>query len=208
MHNARHGSQAPASRAPLVVKVGGSLQPRIPGLAPVLRASLRPLLIVPGGGTYANAVREAGLDDEAAHWRAIEAMDTFGHYIASFSLPVTAALAVPGKTTILLPSSCMRRHDPLPHSWDVTSDTIAAWVAAILQGELLLLKSVDGITGAGGLMSHVTTPLETDVTDPSLIPFVLEHRVKTRIINGSHPEAVARYLRGEVVPGTRISITF
>jgi len=102
----------------------------------------------------------------------------------------------------------MHHYDPLPHSWDVTSDTIAAWVAATLQGELLLLKSVDGITGAGVLMSHVTTPLETDVTDPSLIPFVLEHRVKTRIINGSYPETVARYLRGEVVPGTRISITF
>jgi len=139
---------------------------------------------------------------------AIEAMDTYGRFIASFGLPVTDTLAVPEQTNILLPSSCMHHYDPLPHSWDVTSDTIAAWVAATLQGELLLLKSVDGITGAGVLMSHVTTPLETDVTDPSLIPFVLEHRVNTRIINGSHPETVARYLRGEVVPGTRISITF
>ena len=157
---------------------------------------------------FANAVREAGLDDETSHWMAIEAMDTYGRYVASFSLPVTETLAVPEQTSILLPSSCMREYDPLPHSWDVTSDTIAAWVAATLQGELLLLKSVDGILQNGILQAEITAPRETDVTDPLLIPFVLEHRVDTWIINGSHPDTVARYLNGEGVIGTRISTIF
>jgi hypothetical protein len=193
---------------PLVVKLGGSLHAHVPALALILRSSPRPLLIVPGGGVFADAVKEAGLDDEISHWKAIEAMDTYGRFVASFGLPVTESLVIPDVTCILLPSTCMRKYDPLPHSWDVTSDTIAAWVAATLHGELLLLKSVDGIQQNEVLVAEITTPLKTDVTDPFLIPFVLEHRVDTWIINGSHPETVARFLKGEEVIGTRISTIF
>lgn len=193
---------------PLVVKLGGSLHAHVPALVPILRSSPRPLLIIPGGGKYADAVREADLDDEISHWKAIEAMDTYGRFIASFGLPVIDTLAVPDHTSILLPSSCMRQYDPLPHSWDVTSDTIAAWVAATLQGELLLLKSVDGISINGVIKAEITSPMETDVTDPFLIPFVLEHRVDTWIINGSRPDTVARFLKGVGVIGTHISTIF
>jgi len=193
---------------PLVVKLGGSLHTHVPVLVPILRSSPRPLLIVPGGGMYADAVREAGLDDETSHGKAIEAMDTYGRFVASFGLPVTDTLAVPDHTSILLPSSCMRQYDPLPHSWDVTSDTIAAWVAATLHGELLILKSVDGILQNGILQAEITAPLETDVTDPSFIPFLLEQRVNTWIINGSRPDTVVRFLKGEGVIGTRISTIF
>lgn len=200
--------QTASSTAPLVVKLGGSLHAHVPALVSILRSSPRRLLIVPGGGVYADAVRQAGLDDETSHWRAIDAMDTYGRFIASFGLPVTGTLAVPVHTSILLPSLCMRQHDPLPHSWDVTSDTIAAWVAAALHGELVLLKSVDGISKNGILQAEITAPLETDVTDPSVIPFVLQHRVDTWIINGSHPDTVARFLKGENVIGTRISTIF
>jgi hypothetical protein len=157
---------------------------------------------------FADAVREAGLEDEISHWKAIEAMDTYGRFVASFGIPVTDTLEIPEVTSILLPSICMRQYDPLPHSWDVTSDTIAAWVASTLHGELLLLKSVDGVPQNKVLVAEITTPLKTDVTDPFLIPFVLEHRVDTWIINGSHPESVARFLKGEVVIGTRISTIF
>jgi acetylglutamate kinase len=39
----------------------------------------------------------------------------------------------------------MRAADPLPHSWDITSDSIAAFIAGALgAGELILLKPVDG----------------------------------------------------------------
>jgi len=200
--------QTGTNATPRVVKLGGSLQAHVAALAPILRSSPRPLLIVPGGGMFADAVREAGLDDEISHWKAIEAMDTYGRYVASFGLPVTETLAVPEQTSILLPSPCMHQYDPLPHSWDVTSDTIAAWVAATLHGELLILKSVDGISKNRILEAQITVPRETDVTDPSLIPFVIEHRVDTWIINGSHPERVARFLKGEEVMGTRISTIF
>ena len=58
----------------------------------------------------------------------------------------------------------------------LSSDSIAAWVAAFLGIDLLLLKSVDGILVNGILMKQVTTPIKTDVVDPFFIPFVLEER--------------------------------
>jgi 5-(aminomethyl)-3-furanmethanol phosphate kinase len=200
---------APASTGtPLVVKLGGSLYPQVRELVPALRSSVRPLLVVPGGGPFANAVRQAGLTDEAAHWEAIAAMDAYGRYCASFGLPVTELLAAPSRTVIILPSRAMREHDPLPHSWDVTSDTIAAWAAAYLHLDLLLLKPVDGIMAGGVLESDVRAPRDTDTVDPFFIPYVVEHRVTTFILNGSHPEFITRYLHGDPVPGTRISTTF
>ncbi len=169
---------------------------------------MRPLLIVPGGGPFANAVRHAGMDNETAHWEAIAAMDRYGRHIASHGLPVTARLAVPDRTVVFLPGRSLREKDPLPHSWDVTSDTISAWVAAELRLGLLLLKSVDGIMEGGTLQEHVDTPRETDAVDPLFIPYVLEKQVDTFIINGSRPEFLVRYLRGDPAPGTRISTTF
>ncbi|MGA2918911.1 uridylate kinase [Methanoregula sp.] len=197
-----------SARAPIVVKLGGSLYPRVPGIVPILRAAERPLLIVPGGGPFANAVREVCVDDDAAHWMAIAAMEQYGWYVASHGLPTSDTLAVPDRPTLLLPYRCLRDGDPLPHSWDVTSDTIAAWVADMLGLDLLLLKSVDGITAGGALLETVTIPLGTDVVDPAFLPFVIEKKIETSIINGSDPERVRQFLAGYKVPGTKTGTTF
>lgn len=193
---------------PLVVKLGGSLYNHVPALVPLLSASPRPLLIVPGGGAFADSVRAAGLDDETAHWEAIAAMEQYGRHLSSCGLPITETLAVPNTPVIFLPLSCIRERDPLPHSWDVTSDTIAAWVAAELGLDLLLLKSVEGLMTEGVLRERVSTPVKTEVVDPFFLPFILEHGVNTWIINGSRPELLDRFLRGKPVPGTQISTTF
>ena len=60
----------------------------------------------------------------------------------------------------------------------------------------------------GALQERVSRPVKTDVVDPLFLPFVLEHGVETTVINGSHPELLNRFLRGEPVCGTRISTTF
>jgi len=205
---AEHRDMLGSNGAPLVVKLGGSLYIRVPGLVPVLRSSLRPLLIVPGGGPFANVIRQAGLDEETAHWEAIAAMDQYGRYVASHGIPATEMLAVPDRTTIFLPGRSLRERDPLPHSWDATSDTIAAWAAAELRLDLLLLKSADGIVTGGILQEDVDSHCQTDVVDPLFIPYVFEKQVDTFILNGSRPDLLVRYLRGEPVPGTRISTTF
>lgn len=192
----------------IVVKLGGSLYHHAPELATALKSSQCPLFIVPGGGRFADAVRESGLSDEDAHWEAIAAMDTFGRHLATFGFELTDHLSIPVKTAVFLPSHSMRDNDPLPHSWDVTSDTIAAWVAGRLGLDLVVLKSVDGIRIGNSLSEKISKPVVTDVVDPCFIPYVLQKRIRTTIINGSVPERVAGFLAGSQVPCTRIGTTF
>jgi len=196
------------SGPPIVVKLGGSLFNQVPDLVPVLLASKRPLYIVPGGGIFADAVRKSRVDNDSAHWMAIASMDQYGWYIASQGLLATALLQVPDLPVVFLPYCSLRQLDPLPHSWDVTSDSIAAWVADVLGLDLLVLKSVDGIMRDGDLIDLVEKPVKTEVVDPLFIPTVLEKKIKTTIINGSRMERVEKILKGETVLGTRIGTTF
>jgi len=196
------------STSPLIVKVGGSLYNQIPDLAPILIASDRPLFIIPGGGPFADLVRQVRVNNDAAHWMAIAAMEQYGWFISSFGILTTDRIAVPLTTTVLLPYRCLRLTDVLPHTWDVTSDTIAAWVAGTLHLDLLLLKSIDGIFINGILQEQVTGPVESDIVDPCFIPFVIKNTVKTTIINGSQPDRVEKYLKGELIPRTEICTTF
>lgn len=189
---------------PLVVKLGGSLLDCAPSLVPLLAAAPRPLLLVPGGGPFADAVRTLDPAPDAAHWMACAAMEQVGLYLASLGLPGVEALRVPDAPSVLLPYRLLRDCDPLPHSWRVSSDTIAAWCAAELGCELLLAKSVDGIVAGGVLAETVTAPVETDAVDPCLVPFVFARRVRTRIVNARAPGRLARALRDEPVPGTRL----
>jgi aspartokinase-like uncharacterized kinase len=191
-----------------IVKLGGSLAPRIAEIIPVLKAAHRPLLIVPGGGVFADAVRQSKADADVAHWMACAAMDQYGWTLAAQGIETTSKIARPKDTCVLLPYCALRQYDPLPHSWDITSDTIAAWVAGRIGGDLLVLKSVDGIENVGKLAARIEKPLKTDVVDPCFLPYVLEHRIRTFILNGTDTTRIGRWLRGEQVPGTGIGTTF
>ena len=193
----------PADRA-LVVKVGGSLFSEAGRVVSILKGSGHPLLVVPGGGPFARLVRSMNLPDESAHWMAILAMDQFGWYMAAGGLTVTHDLALPARAGILLPYRILRERDPLPHTWDVTSDTIAAWVASELGIDLLILKSVDGIMREGALVPRVMETMACEEVDPCLIPFALAHRVRTTILNGRVLGRVGDFLEGREVPGTTI----
>ncbi len=195
-------------RDPLVVKLGGSLHQKIPEIVPLLCQSGRPLLVVPGGGLFADAVRQEQVDDDAAHWMAIAAMVQYAWVIASHGMRATDILAVPETTAVFLPYITMRQRDPLPHSWDVTSDTIAAWIANELGIELLVLKSVDGISLNGIHQERVTIPIISETVDPFFIPFVLKHRIKTTIINGKSGGIIEKFLKSEPVLCTKIGTTF
>lgn len=140
-----------------VVKVGGSLYDW-PDLGPWLLDYLgglrtRRVLLVPGGGRAADVVRELdrrhGLGEEAAHWLALRALTVTAHFLARL-LPgavVVENVSDAGPLAVLDPFAFALADDgrpgSLPHTWDVTSDSIAARVAgAAGAGRLVLLKSV------------------------------------------------------------------
>jgi aspartokinase-like uncharacterized kinase len=145
----------------IVVKVGGGLL-AFPGHLDAVLAALADaastsrVLIVPGGGPFADAVRavdrELTLSDDAAHWMAVLAMDQYAHLLvsrlrsaglASDAAGIAAELDQ-GRLPVLAPSRWLRDADPLPHSWDVTSDSIAAWVAGEVGARRLVLVKPPG----------------------------------------------------------------
>jgi aspartokinase-like uncharacterized kinase len=147
------------------VKLGGGLLAHPDAFAAALetiaaaaRRGREALLVVPGGGPFADAVREAdrrlGLSSDAAHWMAVLAMDQYAHLIASRldgAQLVTACSGIEcagvGHVRVLAPYRWLRDADPLPHSWDVTSDSIAAWIAGILGARRLVLVKPPGAAG-------------------------------------------------------------
>jgi aspartokinase-like uncharacterized kinase len=145
-----------------VVKVGGGLLARAGAFELVTGALTafakgRPALVVPGGGPFASAVRELlrriKIGDEAAHWMAVLGMDQYAHALAERTAgavlveqrsEIHAALEA-GRVPVLAPYRWLRAADPLPHSWDVTSDSVSAWVAGALGAtRLVLIKPVKG----------------------------------------------------------------
>lgn len=156
----------------LVVKLGGGMLRHPDALAPVLdlvgdAARRRRTLVVPGGGPFADAVREAdrrfGLSDTAAHWMAVLAMDQYAYLLAERLAggrvvdgpdEVAAALA-DGARPVLAPARWLRAADPLPHAWAVTSDSIAAWAAGALGARGLVLVKPAGVrAGAAGVVDE------------------------------------------------------
>jgi aspartokinase-like uncharacterized kinase len=150
---------------PIVLfKLGGSLL-TLPDLGSRVRAALlqRPRclpLFVVGGGAAAELVREWDrlhhLGDDVAHRLAIKAMSCTallaatvidGARIVSSADEMRTAWEN-GKLPVLLAESLLAAlespADRLLPSWDVTSDSIAAWLALRLGAvELVLLKSTD-----------------------------------------------------------------
>lgn len=189
---------------PCVLKIGGSLQDHAERLCSMILKYDFPVLIVPGGGVFADEVRRSNVTGSIAHWMAISAMEQYGWFLSSFGIPATSALRVPAHPVILLPYCQLLSLDPLPHCWEVTSDTIAAWCAHTLHIPLILLKSVDGIHCGGALCRRIEAPLLTGDVDPCFIPYVLEHRIPTRIISGMHPDRVLAVLTGQPTTGTTI----
>ncbi|MEJ2406280.1 MAG: amino acid kinase [Candidatus Thiodiazotropha sp.] len=139
-----------------VVKLGGSLfhSKHLRDWLKVL-ADSGPLVVVPGGGPFADQVRQAQqqlqFDDSTAHLMALLAMEQFGHLLCGLQPGLTAAtnqteideVLAQGDTPVWMPTRMVMADPAIQHSWDVTSDSLAAWLARQLCAKnLLLVKSL------------------------------------------------------------------
>ena len=154
----------------VLFKLGGSLL-TLAGLPEHLRAAVserqqqEPCLILTGGGATADVVRDWSrvhqLPDETAHWLAIASLDLNRQLLESLLFwrsistraefhrmtqrePIPLLLDVNTFVKAEEPTS----DRPLPHTWEVTSDSLAAWTALCWPArELVLLKSIPVPTG-------------------------------------------------------------
>ncbi|HTI17728.1 MAG TPA: aspartate kinase [Trinickia sp.] len=140
-----------------VVKIGGSLSHD-----PALREWLTRLwelgggrvVIVPGGGDFADAVRqyqsEWRFDDLAAHNMCLLAMAQYAILmqgvvpelvLASNEEHIRRALR-DGRVAVWVPTNLMRTAPDSMTNWDTTSDSLAAWLCASINAErLMMVKS-------------------------------------------------------------------
>ena len=218
-----------------VLKVGGSLAEEPAKLTKLCKelsvlAEAYRMLIVPGGGEFADTVRKIdkvyGLSKTAAHKIAILAMDQYGIFLSDITLNSIVCYdldevtnSAKGKLVIFLPSLFMYREDPLEHSWDVTSDTIAAYIAGLVDAKkLILITDVDGIFSEDPKKSRdnkliqEVSPEEllgwnrrTSV-DKTLPKFLLKSKRDCYVVNGRYPNRIKLILDNKKTVCTHITI--
>jgi aspartokinase-like uncharacterized kinase len=215
------------------IKIGGSLSSypdelrSLMNVLDTLSKSFQ-LLIIPGGGPFANIVREISrqynLSETVAHWMAIQAMNQFGFFLSNLSenavttsyIDIAKESAATYKLAIILPFQILYEQDPLEHSWDVTSDSIAAYIASLVNAEsLILLKDVEGIfkhdpkQEASELIEkldrHDFNAFETQRCVDKYFPKILaQSNIRCWILNGRHPSRIIEALKGQKPKGTEI----
>ena len=196
---------SPAVRKPQslsVIKVGGGLT-RVPGALDQVCSGLSelareyPLVVVPGGGPFSDGVRafesQSGLSADAAHWMAILGMDQYAHVLAD-RIKGAVLVEEPGELweavtaghlAVLAPARWMRSADVLPHSWNVTSDSIAAFVAGALGADRLALIK----------------PGETDSPVDAYFQTALPLGLPYLILSWNRFEDLSSWLTGQSAPG-------
>jgi aspartokinase-like uncharacterized kinase len=179
-----------------VVKLGGSLM-GTPALIGWLDALTQfgdgKVVIVPGGGVFADAVRDAqvktGIDDATAHQMAVLAMDQYATLMTGLNADLVMAsseleIAECGwqhRAVVWKPSLMVLADRDLPMNWDLTSDSLAAWLAAKLNAaHLLVVKSMD-VMGAETL--DVKDLMFEGTVDPYFDSFIAQKPFKTWLVS-------------------------
>ena len=209
----------------VIVKVGGSLA-TCPVKLRILCTKLtelsreHKLIVIPGGGEFADAVRKLdkrfSLSPSASHRMAILGMDQYGLMLSDL-LPssrvvnklehLQEALDL-GELPVFLPSTFLFAEDPLGNSWDVTSDSIAVYVAGQLHvTRALLVTDVDGVytcdpkeSSEAKLIRELSARdllrmnKRTSV-DKFLPKLLLQLQIECFVVNGLYPERVEAIIK-------------
>lgn len=179
----------------IIIKLGGSLS-RSNALVNCLNAveknyQDRAAVIVPGGGAFADQVRLAQqhwqFDDNTAHHMALLAMQQmalmFKGLKPDFAVAPTAATIRDQlnrqRTVIWSPDIIELDNAGIRASWDITSDSLAAWLAGTLSAsELILIKSV---AIDANLSLHQLA--KQNIVDRAFCDFVAQAAFKIKVIN-------------------------
>jgi hypothetical protein len=216
------------------VKVGGSLAEE-PELLIKICAKLSFLaakyqfIVVPGGGMFADVIRDYdkrfNLSSQVSHRMAILGMDQFGmllaqitpNSIATLSLNDAKQISETEAVPIFLPSRLMLKDNPLENSWDVTSDSIAAYISIRLKTpKLILIKDVDGVFTKepeyeAAVFIEQLSPEEllkfdkATSVDMFLAKLLSDSPVDCYIVNGKYPNRIEAIFAGKKATYTLIT---
>ena len=177
-----------------VIKVGGSLEQTgalKSCLQRVVRQNQKKIVIVPGGGGFADQVRRAqqrwGFDDACAHHMAILAMQQMALLFQALTPPLQTASSI-AEIRLVLASHANVVWSPditdlnsagIEANWDVTSDSLAAWLASELGAEELILIKSTFIPAN----TSVNELADKGIVDKAFVQFIENAFYKTTIID-------------------------
>jgi len=201
-------------KSKVIIKLGGSLLEKSRDIIHSLRDYVEEknraltIILIPGGGPFAEVVRNLSGDihiqisEDAAHWMAVFAMHQYGIFLASGEIEIPLVESVDeidkaGPICILLPYKILKAANCLPHTWDVTSDTIAAFVAnKIGEKTFIKLTDVDGIVDKKGHLIekiHAKEMFKEEkkgCVDAELPGFLIQNEMSCTIVNGNFPNRI------------------
>ncbi len=217
-----------------MLKIGGSLAlfpQKLRELCQILsEVSVNSSLIVlPGGGEFADTVRALdarfNLSKEVSHRMSILGQDQYGLLLKDLipnavvvnTFEEAQRVLDHKKLTIFLPSKLFFSEDPLENSWDVTSDSIAAYLAGRMNiHKVLFVTDVDGIYNKNPknqadarLLEEVTIQelmarKERTSVDTFLPTLLIKLPLESFVVNGLFPERIVALLEGKETVCTKI----
>ena len=201
-----------------IVKLGGSFafsEELKPWLDPMAACAGR-VVLVPGGGPFADAVRSAqekiDFEDWAAHHMALLAMEQYGCALVSLcaglrlaATPIAIRRALrAGEVPVWSPLRMVLAANDVPESWDVTADSLAAWLAGVLGAKRVLL--VKRIVPRGGALSAHRL-VAKGIVDPLFPKFLAASGAEGFIAGPRDHAAAAAAIRNGTAPGIAIALT-
>jgi aspartokinase-like uncharacterized kinase len=173
-----------------VVKLGGSLlaADALPACLHAVGQLKGRVVLVPGGGAFADQVREMqrqyGFDDVAAHRMALLAMQQMALLINSLQpgftlLDSVAKLKSANGVSIWLPQVAELDAAAVDNSWEVTSDSLAAWLAAELAADELLLVKSATIAETASLADLQ----QQQIVDAAFLAFAEKYSGRIKVLN-------------------------
>jgi len=193
-----------------VVKIGGSLMDQSREIVSHLieQSDRCGFLVVPGGGPMADLVRSIfkryDISQETAHWMAVLAMEQYAHFMADGTkAKLTQEIAsYPQGVKILLPYNVLLEDDcGIEHSWDYTSDSVAALVACRLGAFMVKATDVDGVMLNGRFVDVIFAKdlMETRTCiDQGALNLLNSCGGHCRVLNGKDPQSFIANLISDV----------
>ncbi|MFP4654171.1 MAG: amino acid kinase [Methanohalobium sp.] len=205
----------------IVLKIGGSLMDNINTITNHILDYINntapeetSIIIVPGGGLFADCIRSVSkkysISNESSHWMAIAGMEQYAYYIIDKTglRNINSLSNVKPGVSVLKPYQFLRINDELPHGWNVTSDSIGAWIAKKLDSLFIKVTDVDGIFQNHSLVPEIDasdiSKLDQSCTDEYMPGFLKEKQMNCYIVNGHYPERIVAVIKDEPVVGTYI----
>jgi aspartokinase-like uncharacterized kinase len=188
---------------PVVVKLGGSF-----AFSHVLTDWIRALascagrvVIVPGGGPFADAVRSTqsrmGFGDRAAHHMSLLAMEQYGRALISFNDLLSPADSVEAierhlsaeRVPVWMPTRMVSDAADIAPSWNVTSDSLAAWLSSMIgANRLILVKHIGSLSG----LEQCEDLVAMGIVDKAFPRYLRKSSISASIVGpGEHEAAIA-----------------